>query len=222
VVDEAHLIALWGQDFRPHWGRIGEVQSLVPSRVPITLASATAPDPILTVMKKSVHITDSNHLFVNIGNFRPNLVWEARVMRERASLSERLAFMVPENPSPANFFPNECALVYVNTRTDACEVLDAIRKRLPAELRPMVQVFHALRGTLTKAWILYYMFLKLLRILICTEAAGMGCDFSGVHLVVHYLAPKSLISWVQRAGRGGRDGKRCLCLLLVEPGIVKE
>ncbi|KDQ16268.1 hypothetical protein BOTBODRAFT_107343 [Botryobasidium botryosum FD-172 SS1] len=222
VIDEAHCIALWGNDFRPAWGRIGEVHGYVSHRVPIGLASATAPRPMLTTMKRSVNIAEDKHVYINLGNFRPNLYWKAKVMEERQSLSERVDFLVPENPTPANFLPNECALVYVNSRRTGCEVLDAIRAKLPPELHHTVEVYHALRGPVSKAWILERFFKNGIRILICTEAAGMGCDFPNVHLVVQYMATDSLISWVQRAGRGGRDGKPCTCILLVEPGVVKE
>ncbi|KDQ20157.1 hypothetical protein BOTBODRAFT_98373, partial [Botryobasidium botryosum FD-172 SS1] len=220
VVDEAHCIALWGDDFWPHWGRIGEVHSLVSHRVPIGLASATAPPFMLTKMIQSVNIVEGKYESIRLGNFRPNLMWKTEYMAEGQTLAQCVAFLIPKNPSPANFLVNECVLVYVNTRPEGCRIVHALRSLLPPELHKTVEVYHALKGSLTKAWILHRFFQNGIRILVCTEAAGMGCDFPNVHFVVQYMVPSDLISWVQRAGRGGRNGKACTCLLLVEPGIV--
>lgn len=176
IVDEAHCIALWGPKFRPCWGRIGEVHSLVSHRVPIGLATATAPPAILTTIKQSLKISEANHLFLNLGNFRSNLVWEVKTMEARKSTTERLAFLIPEAPSAENFFPNECVLIYVNSRPLGCKILDAIRSLLPPELHDLVDVFHALKGPITKAWLLDAFFEKGIRILICTEAVGMVCS----------------------------------------------
>ncbi|KDQ06676.1 hypothetical protein BOTBODRAFT_49263 [Botryobasidium botryosum FD-172 SS1] len=221
IVDEAHCICLWGPKFRPCWGRLGEIQSLVPFRVPFLLATATATPSMITEMTKSVHMR-AGYLFVNLGNFRPNLVWEVEIMKERSTLQEQVGFLIPENSSLANFLVDECVLLYVNSRAAAHKLAYALCKLLPSTMRHTVEIFHAIRGPLTKAWILYKIFNKGLRILICTKAAGMGCDFPNIRLVVQYMAPDNMISWIQRGGRGGRDSTRCRCLLLVEPGIVKK
>lgn len=174
IVDEAHCICLWGPKFRPCWGRLGEIQSLVPFRVPFLLASATATPSMVTEMTKSVHMR-AGYVFVNLGNFRPNLVWEIEIMKEGSSPQEQVGFLIPENPSPENFLVDQCVLVYVNSRPAAHKLAYALRRLLPSPMRHAVEIFHAIRGPLTKAWVLYKIFNKGLRILICTEAAGMVC-----------------------------------------------
>ncbi|KDQ05581.1 hypothetical protein BOTBODRAFT_149878 [Botryobasidium botryosum FD-172 SS1] len=222
VVDEAHCIYLWGPKFRPAWDQIGDVRKLVPHRVPFLGSTATAPPVVLDKICTSLHIDKDDHVFVNLGMFRENLVWEVNIMDASRPLVEQLDFLIPNQPTIENFQGDERILIYVNSRDIAHIICYYLRRLLPPHLRDRVAVFHAMRSDLAKEWLLYGFVNGLLKIMICTEAAGMGCDFPRVHLVLQFKTPDSLISWVQRGGRGGRDGMRCVCRLLVEPSIVAQ
>lgn len=150
VVDEGHCISKWGPVFRPAWGKIGDIRALVPHPVPFLVGTATATPEEQILIKKSLHF-DKNHAFYNLGNFRPNLVWKVQTLDSKRPFVSQLDFLIPPHPSAENFSSSEKVLVYVNDRPTAHSLAYHLRSRLPCDLEDRVEVYHALRSSLTKA-----------------------------------------------------------------------
>ncbi|KZS86757.1 P-loop containing nucleoside triphosphate hydrolase protein, partial [Sistotremastrum niveocremeum HHB9708] len=219
VIDEAHCISQWGGEFRQAWGKLGNLRSYLPVGVPFLVTSATLPPSILEEVKTSLHVRD-DHILIHRGNFRKNLVWETHILRTAVHGYEELADYLlskPTNPSEPRL-PIQTALVYVNKISDCHLICNYLRSLLPddEEIRYQIQPFHAVRAEEGKCRVLRHFRSGRIVILICTEAAGMGCDFPRILIVIQFLLPNSLISWIQRAGRGGRSTEElCRCILMI-------
>jgi len=96
VIDEAHCIAQWGEDFREDYATLGTLRSFMPSRVPFLAASATLPPATLTHVQAKLHMQSSTTYHVNLGNDRANISWHVRYMKAGKSDVEALKFLLPK------------------------------------------------------------------------------------------------------------------------------
>lgn len=143
-----------------------------------------------------------------------------KILKNSTNGIAELDFVIPQSIRLTDIEPT---LIYVNERQTAHEIYNFLCLKLPLHEKKGIQIFHALRGDCTKAWILHDFLSGKVKVMICTEALGMvcatpiienlfahnyiqGCDFPHISRVIQYLCPESLTSWMQRAGRGGRGG----------------
>lgn len=171
-IDEAHLIEQWGKsEFRQAWAEIGKCRTFVRASTPFGAYSATlTPDNVETV-KKSLHMHPEHFTMINIGNYRPNLYWDAKQLSGGIQSSlHKVVNHLPPFPPTLDSIP--LILIFVNSREHGHVVYDAIWRHVPEHLRDQVHLTHSLRAEGTNSRIMKAIFTEQRGILICTERAA--------------------------------------------------
>ncbi|WP_044200905.1 ATP-dependent DNA helicase RecQ [Flammeovirga sp. OC4] len=195
VVDEAHCISQWGFDFRPQYLKIKEVRKIIPE-VPCMALTATA---TAKAQEDIIEHLNLQKYTVFKGSFdRPNLSFS--IFKQDEPFRKLLDILNKVQGS---------GIVYVRTRKQAMQYAEWLNNQyikadfyhagLPTETRELKQ----------SAWIKGQV-----RIIVSTNAFGMGIDKPDVRVVVNVGAPESLEAYYQEAGRGGRDGEKAYAVLL--------
>ena len=195
AVDEAHCISQWGYDFRPSYLRIAELRRAHPE-VPILALTASATELVTRDIMENLQFPEQNLLR---GDFlRPNLSYSVRQTDDKQGQLLRLVQNVPGT-----------GIVYVRTREATEQVAEYLRSEGITAEAYHGGLAHAERTIRQEEWIQ-----NRVRVMVATNAFGMGIDKPDVRFVVHYTMCDSLESYYQEAGRAGRDGKRAYALLL--------
>ncbi|KAF9537693.1 P-loop containing nucleoside triphosphate hydrolase protein, partial [Agrocybe pediades] len=222
VVDEAHCISQWGDKFRPAYSQLGTLRAYVPSDVPFLVTSATLPPSVLSDVHRTMHMTLKTTYHVNRGTDRPNITWLAQEMKAGKSDLEALSFLVPDS-SNGDLPELTKTMVFFDDINLALQALKWLRKQLPPHLQQQVAVFNSRRSPRSKKLILEAFRNGEIKILLTTEAAGMGCDIPDIVRVVQFMVPKNMSVWMQRAGRAGRNPSiSAHAVLLVQPSVFQE
>ncbi len=194
VVDEAHCISQWGYDFRPDYLQIGKLREFIDAPV-IALTATATPEVADDICYK---LAFSGNNIIRSGFERPNLSYIVRKCEDRGGQLLDICRAVPGT-----------GIVYLRHRR-RCEETAAFLKQNGVE----ASYYHAglaqsTRSERQEAWIR-----SDIRVMVCTNAFGMGIDKPDVRFVVHVGLPDSVEAYFQEAGRAGRDGKRSYAVLL--------
>ena len=196
VVDEAHCISQWGYDFRPSYLRISSLRRLLGPDIPVLALTASAtPEVTADIMK---HLAFREPRVYAKSFTRDNLSYILRY----ADVKEPMLMRVLQTTTGST-------IVYVRSRRRTRELASLL-----AEAGISAEAYHA--GLLPEDKELRQDRWKRdeVRVMVATNAFGMGIDKPDVRLVVHYDLPSSLEEYYQEAGRGGRDGKESLAVVI--------
>ena len=189
----------WGHDFRPDYGKLSVLRALR-SDVPILATTATATPQVLRDIAKQLGLNQPNqHVY---GFYRPNLYCQVEYCDDEA---EKMALI----REALDRTPEGRIIIYAGTRKQ-CEDLHGEL----CLLHPGVAYYHAGLSSEERDSIQDKYDGGAVRILVATNAFGMGVDSPDVRLIIHYQMPANLDSYYQEVGRAGRDGKNSTCLLL--------
>ena len=194
VVDEAHCISQWGYDFRPDYLRIGELRERIDAPVIAVTATAT-PSVAQDIMER---LDFKEKLLLKSGFERPNLSYIVRQVEDKYSQILNVCNGVPGT-----------GIVYARNRRK-CEELSAFLRAQGVS----ASFYHAGLGGQASAERQAAWKSGSVRVMVCTNAFGMGIDKPDVRFVVHYDLPESPEAYFQEAGRAGRDGKRSFAVQL--------
>lgn len=196
VVDEAHCISQWGYDFRPSYLRISDLRRIVGEEVPVLALTASAtPEVTADIMK---------HL-----GFREPRVFSKSFTRENLSYIVRYADVKEPMLLRILSATSGCSIVYVRSRRRTRELAALLNDAGIAS-----EAYHAGLAPEEKEERQDRWKRDEVRVMVATNAFGMGIDKPDVRLVVHYDLPSSLEEYYQEAGRGGRDGKESLAVVI--------
>ncbi len=195
TVDEAHCISQWGYDFRPPYLKIAEIRDLFPD-IPVLALTATAtPDTVVDIMEK-LHFKTPN--IIKAGFERKNLSYN--IFKENDKTGRLLALLKKGKGS---------TIVYVRSRRKTRDLAEIIYKNGVSATYYHAGLDAAIRTRRQREWAS-----GKVRVMVSTNAFGMGIDKSDVRQVIHYDLPDSIESYFQEAGRGGRDLKPAWASLL--------
>ena len=202
VVDEAHCISQWGYDFRPDYLQIGRLREIVDAPV-IALTATATPQVAEDIMNR---LGFEERTLIKSGFERPNLSYIVRKCEDK--LGQLLS--VCSNVAGTG-------IVYVRNRKKTEELAAFLAANGISS-----SYYHAGLGTDSRTDRQEKWKSDKIRVMVCTNAFGMGIDKPDVRFVVHFDVPDSPEAYFQEAGRGGRDGKRSFAVLLWNSTDIKR
>ena len=202
VVDEAHCISQWGYDFRPDYLNIGHIRELVDA--PIIALTATATPKVADDIMDRLGFKEK--CLIKSGFERPNLSYIVRNCEDKLGQMLNICSKVAGT-----------GIVYVRSRKKTEELAAFLTAN-----NISASFYHAGLGPDSRSDRQAKWKNGQIRVMVCTNAFGMGIDKPDVRFVIHFDVPDSPEAYFQEAGRGGRDGKRSFAVLLWNSSDIRR
>ncbi|KAG9123670.1 hypothetical protein FRC07_014322 [Ceratobasidium sp. 392] len=217
VIDEAHCVSLYGAGFRKEYGRLPVVRTFLPQGVPFVGLSVTLTPKVLRDLEKRLEL-QANYHFINEGNDRLNVTLICRrCIHPLKSLLDS-AFVIPSNTRvPSDI---DKTFFYVDNVEGGTKAVDFLTSRLPEHLRDqgLIRPYNATFSKQYRTEVMRLFRLGIVRVLVCTDAAGMGCNIPDIDTVVQFRSTEDIAPLHQRGGRAARKKTRSgRFVVLAEP-----
>lgn len=203
AVDEAHCISQWGYDFRPSYLDIAELRKIKPA-VPVLALTATATPQVVKDIQNKLNFVIGN--VIQKSFFRSNLIYSTYLTTNKKNRIEE--FIRQQTGT---------GIIYCGTRKSVKELaLYLIQKKISADFYHAGLDFET-RRTKQQDWMQ-----ERTRVIVSTNAFGMGIDKPNVRFVIHYDIPDTIEAYFQEAGRAGRDEKEAKAVLFFEKKDINQ
>lgn len=199
TVDEAHCISQWGYDFRPAYLKIAEIRKVKPD-APILALTATATPQVIDDIQDKLQFREKNVFRMSFE--RKNLSYVVRNAENKPLELRHILSRVPGS-----------AIVYARSRRRCKEIAGFLEQEGISATFYHAGLEHSERDERQRLWQK-----DKKRVMVATNAFGMGIDKPDVRTVIHFDCPDSIEAYFQEAGRAGRDGKRAYAVLLWNGG----
>ena len=197
TVDEAHCISQWGYDFRPSYLQIAQIRKLVPN-APVLALTATATPAVVQDIQQKLSQKDRNFNVFRMSFERKNLAY---VVRHAPDKREQLIHILESVKGSA--------IVYARSRRRTKEYAELLTEAGISATFYHAGLDSAVKDERQRGWQQ-----DKVRVMVATNAFGMGIDKPDVRLVIHIDCPDSIEAYFQEAGRAGRDGRKAYAVLL--------
>ena len=203
TVDEAHCISQWGYDFRPAYLNITVVRRLKPG-IPLLALKATATPEVVDDIQKQLGFAEKNVFRMSFE--RQNVAYVVRHTEDKEAELIHILTVV-----------KGCAIVYVRSRRKTKEIAQLLEAHQISATFYHAGLDHAVKDQRQKDWQS-----DQTRVIVATNAFGMGIDKADVRTVIHLDCPDSIEAYFQEAGRAGRDGGKSYAILLYNDSDTRK
>lgn len=203
AVDESHCISQWGYDFRPSYLKIAEIRKHLPG-IPILALTATATPAVVDDIQDKLEFSEKNVFRKSF--LRKNLAY---IVRKTEDKPKQLLDILKAVPGTS--------VVYVRNRKKTKDIADDLRKAGISAHHFHAGLSNAQKDTIQEKWKSGEY-----RVIVATNAFGMGIDKADVRTVIHIDVPDSLEAYFQEAGRAGRDEKKAYAVLLYDKDDITK